>query len=158
MALCFGRRGPAFGRAQVVALALGLAAVLTPSGVPAADIDVILDQAKLVKLPERVATIVVGNPLIADATVQTGGLMVITGKGYGATNIIALDRSGAVLLERMIEVRGPEDVVVVYKGIERETYSCTPLCERRITLGDGNAYFNSTLAQTVTRSVQAQQK
>lgn len=131
---------------------------MTPSSVPAADIDIILDQAKLVKLPERVATIVIGNPLIADASVQSGGLMVITGKGYGTTNLIALDRSGAVLMERFIEVRGQQadETVVVYKGIERETYSCTPNCERRITLGDGNAYFNGTLAQTVTRSVQAQ--
>src|SRR5712671_1215726 len=159
MALFFGRRGPAFGRVQVVAFALGLAAVLAPSSVLAADIEIFLDEAKLVKLPERVATIVVGNPLIADAAVQSGGLMVITGKGYGATNLIALDRSGAVLMERIIDVRGPrEDVVVVYKGIERETYSCTPLCERRITLGDGNAYFNSALAQTVTRNAQAQQR
>ena len=27
----------------------------------------------------------IGNPLIADATVQPGGIMVITGKGYGVT-------------------------------------------------------------------------
>ena len=131
---------------------------MTPSSVPAADIDIILDQAKLVKLPERVATIVIGNPLIADASVQSGGLMVITGKGYGTTNLIALDRSGAVLMERFIEVRGQQadETVVVYKGIERETYSCSPLCERRITLGDGNIFFNSTLSQTVTRNSQAQ--
>jgi len=157
MALLFGRRGPAFGRLQAVAFALGLAAVLAPSGASAADIEIFLDEAKLVKLPERVATIVVGNPLIADASVQSGGLMVITGKGFGATNVIALDRSGAVLMERIIDVRGPrEEVVVVYKGIERETYSCSPLCERRITLGDGNIFFNSTLSQTVTRNSQAQ--
>ena len=107
----------------------------------AADINVILDQARLVKLPDRVATIVIGNPVIADAAVQSGGWMVITGKGYGMTNIIALDRSGAVLLEKTVEVQGPQDVVVVYRGVERETYSCTPECERRLTLGDGNAFF-----------------
>ena len=85
---------------------LGLAACWRRRRGAAADINVILDQAKLVKLPERVATIVIGNPLIADATVQTGGLMVITGKGYGATNIIALDRTGAVLMERPSRCRG----------------------------------------------------
>jgi Flp pilus assembly secretin CpaC len=155
MALWCVRRAGAL--VPALAMALGLAGLLTASAARAGDIDVAVDEAKLVKLPDRVATIVVGNPLIADASVQSGGLMVITGKGYGATNIIALDRTGAVLLERLIEVRGPRDeVVVVYKGIERETYSCTPNCERRITLGDGNAYFNGTLAQTVTRSVQAQ--
>ena len=56
-----------------------------------------VDQAKLVKLPARVATIVVGNPLIADVTLQAGGIIVVTGKGYGATNLLALDREFLVL-------------------------------------------------------------
>ena len=64
---------------------------------PTADtIAVNVDQAKLVRLPSRVATIVVGNPLIADVALQTGGVVVVTGKGYGATNFIAMDRSGEV--------------------------------------------------------------
>ena len=46
------------------------------------------------KLPDQVATIVIGNPLIADATLQSGGVLVVTGKGYGATNLLALDRGG----------------------------------------------------------------
>ena len=118
----------------------------------AADINVILDQARLVKLPDRVATIVVGNPSIADAAVQSGGWMVITGKGYGLTNIVALDRSGAILLEKTIEVEGPQNVVVVYRGGERDTYSCTPECSRRLTLGDGNTFFEVTAGQINARN------
>ena len=75
-----------------------------------------MDEAKLVKLPERVATIVVGNPLIADASLQPGGLAVLTGKGYGATNFIALDRKGNALFEKIIEVRGALNTVVVLQG------------------------------------------
>jgi hypothetical protein len=45
---------------------------------------------------------------------------------------------------------------VVYKGPERETYSCTPTCERRITLGDGNAYFEAVIGQTAARNGLAQ--
>jgi hypothetical protein len=101
-----------------------------PGTAGAADIEVILDQARLIKLPDRVSTLVVGNPVVADAAVQAGGWMIITGKGYGLTNIIALDRAGAVLMEKTVEVQGPRDVVVVYRGIERATYSCTPECER----------------------------
>ena len=48
------------------------------------------------------------------------------------------------------------DLVVVFKGVERETYSCAPDCERRITLGDSPAYFGATLLQTGTRTGQAQ--
>ena len=151
MALVFKRLVLAF------VFAFAAVAIIAPRPAPAADVAVILDQAKLIKLPEKVATVVVGNPLIADASLQAGGLMVVTGKGYGTTNVIVLDRSGAVLMEKTIEVQGPrEHTVVLYRGIERETYSCAPNCERRITLGDGNAYFTTTIGQTVTRNAQAQ--
>jgi Pilus formation protein N terminal region len=150
MALSCVRRGRVSGLLR--ALVLGSIAILAPRPAVAADIVILLDQAKLVKMPDRVATIVIGNPLIADASVQTGGLMVLTGKGYGTTNIIALDRAGAVLLEKTVEVQGPRNVMVVYRGINRETWVCAPRCEKRITLGDGTDYFDAVLGQTVTRS------
>jgi hypothetical protein len=151
MAYPCGRCGAAFPPALALFL---LIAVSAPA--PAADVNVVLDQAKLVRLPDRVATIVIGNPVIADATVQNG-MMVITGKGYGTTNIIALDRSGAVLLETSVSVEGPRaNVVVVYKGVERESYSCTPNCERRLTLGDGGAFFELTATQIGARNGLAQ--
>ena len=154
MALFFARRRAGFVRAFV--FALGVSAQFAAGPAPAADINVILDQARLVKLPDRVSTIVVGNPLIADVSIQAGGLMVVTGKGYGSTNVLALDRSGKVLMDSTVNVQGPRGVVVVYRGVERETYSCKPNCERRITLGDGTTYFTTTLTQSVTRSGQAQ--
>jgi Flp pilus assembly secretin CpaC len=107
-----------------------------------------VDQAKLVKLPGKIATIVVGNPMIADVTLQPGGIVVVTGKGYGATNFIALDRAGEVVVDRIIQVEGPTDqLVTVYRGVERESYSCMPICQRRVTLGDGEGYFKSTMDQ-----------
>ena len=124
---------------------------------PAADpIAVNVDQAKLVKLPTHVATIVVGNPLIADVALQSGGIIVVTGKGYGATNFIALDRGGEILVDRQIQVEGPSDrLVTVYRGVERESYSCLPICQRRVTLGDGDTFFKSTMDQAGNLSGQA---
>ena len=128
--------------AVLVSPATGLA----ESSVDAIAVNV--DQARLVRLPGRVATIVVGNPLIADVTLQPGGMVVVTGKGYGATNFIALDRGGEVLVDRQIEVEGPSDrLVTVYRGVERESYSCMPICQRRVTLGDSDTYFNNTMTQ-----------
>src|SRR5262249_38288466 len=130
-----------------------IAALAGPASATAADITVVLDQAKLVKLPERVGTIVIGNPSIADASVQAGAsMMVITGKGYGTTNIIAMDRAGNVLMDKSVEVRGPgAKVVVVYRGVDQSTYSCTPVCQRRVTLGDAQAQFEVTAGQTAAR-------
>ncbi|MEH2525178.1 MULTISPECIES: pilus assembly protein N-terminal domain-containing protein [unclassified Bradyrhizobium] len=119
-------------------------------------IAVYVDQAKLVKLPAKVSTIVVGNPLIADVTLQSGGIVVVTGKGYGATNFIAMDRNGEVLVDRQIQVEGPTDqLVTVYRGVERESYSCMPICQRRVTLGDGETYFKSAIDQAGSLSGQA---
>ena|SRR5947209_5757064 len=147
-------------RASLKVLSLGLGILACPIAAvaePTADnIAVNVDQAKLVKLPTRVSTIVVGNPLIADVTLQTGGILVVTGKGYGATNFIAMDRSGEILVDRVIQVEGPTDqLVTVYRGVERESYSCMPVCQRRITLGDGETYFKSVMDQAGSLNSQA---
>lgn len=137
-------------------LAFALASAVVMRGAAAADVvTVVLDQAQIMQLPDRVATIVIGNPLIADVTLQAGGNMVITGKGYGSTNMIVLDRAGATLASKTIQVVGPRDTVVVYRGIDRESYSCAPYCERRITLGDAPPYFDATLGQAGSRTSQA---
>ena len=129
--------------------AIILLITLVAPATAAEPIVVFLDQARIMQLPERASTVVIGNPLIADLTIQPGGLGIITGKGYGATNFVVLDRHGAVLAEHAVEVTGPNDkTVVVYRGIDRETYSCTPDCSRRITLGDSPEYFDKTLSES----------
>jgi hypothetical protein len=130
-------------------------------GAPAAQADTVtvsVDSAQVLKLPDRVSTVVIGNPLIADAALQSGGILIITGKGYGSTNLLALDRSGRVLMDKTVQVLGAagSDLVVVYKGVERESYSCNPDCEHRITLGDSQGYFNTVLSQGGARTGQAQ--
>lgn len=148
----------AFERCKVFGFSAAALFVALAANPAAADnISVYVDQARLMKLPDRVTTIVIGNPLIADATLQAGGILVLTGKGYGSTNVLALDRTGRVLMDKTVTVTGPSsgDLVVVYRGVERESYSCAPDCERRITLGDSPAYFSATLTQTGTRNGQA---
>jgi len=140
--------------AQVAAALIVMAAT---SAFAADAISVTLDQAKIAKVPDHTSTIVVGNPLIADVSIQAGGTMVVTGKGYGMTNLIALDRTGKVLAEQLVRVRSPTDSVIVYRGAARESYSCAPDCERRITLGDTPDYFDATLAETGNRNSRAQQ-
>jgi hypothetical protein len=143
---------------RLVALcAIALLSAPAQTAAAADKLIVVLDQARVIRIPERTSTVVIGNPLIADISVQTGGMAVVTAKGYGITNFIAMDQGGNVLLEQAVEVRGPTDrVVTVYRGIDRETYSCTPNCDRRITLGDTPAYFDATLLQSGRRDSQAQ--
>jgi hypothetical protein len=83
-------------------------------------------------------------------------MIVVTGKGYGATNVIAMDRAGDILVDRTILVGGPADkVVTIYRGADRESYSCMPVCERRVTLGDSEKYFKSAMEQAGSLSKEA---
>jgi Flp pilus assembly secretin CpaC len=157
MSVVLDRFGPS-GRRSVLAAALIAAAILPAAAQDGSSgaVTVVLDQAQVMKLPDGVATLVVGNPLIADVSIQSGGMVVVTGKGYGVTNLLALDRNGALLEQKTIQVQGARDAVVVYRGVERESYSCVPKCERRITLGDNPDYFAATLGQSGARTGGAQ--
>ena len=82
---------------------------------------VMIDHAKVMRLPERTQTVIIGNPIIADITIQRNGIVVVTGKSYGVTNLIALDAAGAMLAESLVSVQAAtESVVVVQRGLERE--------------------------------------
>jgi putative type II/III system pilus formation protein len=155
MAALMGRCRQRFGIWPLVLLTAAAVAGSAPARADTLSINV--DQAQIMHLPEKIATIVIGNPLIADATLQSGGILVVTGKGYGATNLLALDRSGRVVMEKTVQVlgAGTGDLVTVYRGVERESYSCAPNCERRITLGDSPGYFNATLTESGARNGQA---
>jgi Flp pilus assembly secretin CpaC len=115
-----------------------------------------LDEATLFKLPDRTASVVIGNPLIADITVQAGNVAVITPKGNGGTNVVALDSAGTVLMEKDVIVGPPSDhVVYMYRGAARVTYSCHPDCSPRVNLGDDPEAFEKILEETVSRTTQA---
>ncbi|HLW90696.1 MAG TPA: pilus assembly protein N-terminal domain-containing protein, partial [Roseiarcus sp.] len=63
------------------ALALALALGLGSSAAKAAAIlDVVLDQAKIARVPEGTKTLVIGSPIVADVTLLKGSnTMVVTG-------------------------------------------------------------------------------
>ena len=119
---------------------------------------VVLDQAKLIKMPKGTETIVIGNPLIADISVQKNGVMVITGRGTGRTNVIALDSQGTIISESVVQVV-PQTVgrLLVQRGVDRATYDCAPNCMPTIALGDEDKHFNATIDQPIRRDGAANQ-
>jgi Flp pilus assembly secretin CpaC len=126
--------------------------VIAPNLALAEVVSVVLDQAKLMRLPDRVSTIIIGNPSIADGTLQTGGLLVVTGKGYGTTNLMVLDSKGVVLAEHQITVTAPTQGLTVFRGADRETLSCAPNCQRTVVPGDAQNVFESVVSQNGTRN------
>ena len=134
----------------LVAICLTVAATTSAA---ADNISVVLDRAQVIRLPDRVATLIIGNPSVADGTLQNGGLLVVTGKGYGSTNVIALNSRGEVLAEHTVTVGAPSDgTLTVWRGADRETWSCEPRCERSVMLGDGADFFGGVIGQTSSRN------
>lgn len=130
-------------------LAFGLASLsIAISSALANDraIRVDIDYARIVKIPQGASTLVIGNPIIADVTMlKNSQLMVITGKSFGTTNLIVLDKSGAQVGESIVTVVPAEDKVVVHRGTHRESVSCNPRCAKAVDLADDAAYMNSVI-------------
>ena len=97
----------------------------------AAGIEVTMNQAKIVKLSRAADTIVIGNPGIADASVQDASTVVLTGKGFGVTNLVILDEAGAPDRRRAGHghARSTASSVRIYRRATVQTLSCTPYCE-----------------------------
>ncbi len=95
-----------------------------------AGIEVTMNQARIVKLTRPADTIVVGNPAIADASVQDASTIVLTGKGFGVTNLVVLDQEGSPIIDEQVTVvRQTASSVRIYRRASVQTMSCTPYCE-----------------------------
>ncbi|PHP69197.1 hypothetical protein CSC94_03610 [Zhengella mangrovi] len=95
-----------------------------------AGIEVSMNQAKIIKLARAADTVVVGEPKIADVTVKDSSTIVLTGKGFGVTNLVILDKEGAPIVDEQVFVRRSHvKSVRVYRRSQVQTMSCTPYCE-----------------------------
>jgi hypothetical protein len=135
------------------ALALTAAVALTGGPALAGDLVVRYDQSQLLRLPRPVSDVIVGNPSIADVTVQGPNLVVVTGKTFGVTNIIALDADQAIIQDQRVVVqRDDERTVNLMKGGLRQSYSCTPNCSPQLVIGDAAPYFDENSKQAATKT------
>ena len=120
----------ALSRSSLIAAALLSATAFASPALAAAGIEVTMNQARIVKLARAADTIVVGNPLIADAAVQDASTIVLTGKGFGVTNLVVLDKDGSPIIDEQVTVtRQNASTVRIYRRSQVQTMSCTPYCE-----------------------------
>ncbi len=111
-------------------------------------IQVKLAEAKVIELPANTSTIIIGNPVVADVTMlRKSNRMVLTGKSFGSTNLIALDAGGNAIGESVIRVSAAKRGLIVQRGLERETWDCSPRCQPTISLGDSSKYLGDTAGQ-----------
>jgi Flp pilus assembly secretin CpaC len=138
----------------IAAFALAPLAAQAESNEP---ISVKVNMARILRISAPAATVIIGNPGVADVTIQDPQTLVLTGKSYGETNLIVLDSLGNPVADTMITVvQAQSDLVTVYLGTARNTLACAPVCQPTIMLGDdpvfsNNAYASSSLVDTAAR-------
>jgi len=137
----------------IVALAL-MALVVAPR-VALADaaepVSVKVNMARVLKINAPAATIIVGNPGVADVTIQDPQTLILTGKSYGETNLIVLDSGGNAIADTVVEVvQAQSDVLTMYQGAKRQSMSCSPVCQPMIMLGDDNDYASQSAGGSAT--------
>lgn len=119
----------------------------------AGDLVVRYDQSQILRLPRPVFELIIGNPSIADITVQGTDMLVVTGKTFGVTNVIALDADRNVIQDQRVVVeRDEQRMVNLHKGTLRQSFSCTPNCQPTITIGDDPTYFDLISKHSSTKT------
>ena len=108
-----------------------------------------LNKTEIVRLPGAAASVVIGNPKIADVTVQSSDLLFVVGRGYGETNLIILDANGNTMMDADLQVINslPNTGVRLFNGTQRETYSCIPHCGPSPVLGDDPDFIGNNTSQ-----------
>jgi Flp pilus assembly secretin CpaC len=141
--------------AMLVALALpgAAAAEAVSSDEAGAPVVVTVDRAKVFHVSRPAATVIIGNPAIADATVEDEQTLVLTGRSFGVTNLIILDAKGEPIVDQTLVVKGHEtNTVRIYRRSQRETMACAPVCEPTLTIGDDATAFNFASEQITARN------
>ncbi|RIY00951.1 pilus assembly protein CpaC [Aureimonas flava] len=107
-----------------------------------------IDQARILRIPRQAASVIIGNPSIADITIHDSRTLVLTGRSYGVTNLVVLDNDGEVMLDDSVLVSSVEDHSVrVYRQDVRTTYSCSPICAPKVVIGDDLGAFSVAVDQ-----------
>jgi Flp pilus assembly secretin CpaC len=123
-------RSPALRSTVLIALAaLAVAGSSAAFAQSAAPLSVGIDRSQRISLRGSVSSVVVANPQIADVTVIDANTLVIQGKGYGQTEILAVDAIGRTLFQNQIIVSGGQaGSMRVWRGGKATEMACASTC------------------------------
>lgn len=108
-----------------------------------------LDEVRVVSFAKPVATLYVGNPVIADVTIIDNRHAFVQGKAFGSTNVVALDSRGRPIANQSIVVSGKGNATVtLQRGNQQTTFACAASrCQPAPQPGDGKDAFEPAMDQ-----------
>lgn len=103
-----------------------------------ASLNVEIDQARRVQMRGSAASVIVGNPAIADVTVVDANTLYITGKGYGVTEVVAVDPIGRTVFQSQVVVTAGDGGgrVRVWRGGQATEMACASSCSPSVRNGE----------------------
>lgn len=116
---------------RLPAALLAAALLAAPLAAQAQDgaLNVEIDRSARVQLRGAAASVIVGNPQIADVSMVDANTLFIVGKGYGVTEVVAVDGAGRTLFQREIVVSGGSTGSVrVWRGAQATEMTCGASC------------------------------
>jgi hypothetical protein len=114
------------------------------------DVALALDEVHTLTFKAPIATVYVGNPAIADVTMIDSRHAFVQGKGYGRTNIVALNSDNVQVFNTHVTVSGSEGggTVTLNRGAQRITLNCAGgRCEPTPTPGDDQKIYDTEAGQ-----------
>ncbi|WP_395687917.1 pilus assembly protein N-terminal domain-containing protein [Aestuariivirga sp.] len=112
----------------------------------------VADQSRIINLAAVPATVVVGNPSIADATMD-GRSLFLHARGPGLTNITVLDARGETVADYLIHVVYADDQgMALYTPDGRFSFACVNDCEPVMRVGDNSEQFQDYSTQLITKT------
>jgi Flp pilus assembly secretin CpaC len=135
-----------------VVAALAVAAAVAPAALADA-FKITVDQTVALKVPGAANSVIVGNASVADVAVHDASTLLVTGKSFGTTNLMVLDRAGRTIYANQVQVGGQadSDMTIVRAG-GTYTYSCIEKCRSTATVGDVSEYFQETMQTLQAKS------
>jgi Flp pilus assembly secretin CpaC len=117
------------------------------------------DQTQMIALSTEPGTVVVGNPSIADVSVN-GKQVFMHGRAFGDTNVIILDTNGNQVANFDVTVtHAANNEVAIFSAnslkeyrAARVSYSCDPLCQRLMIPGDDFETFKNIVAMNTSKA------
>ncbi|HYM17092.1 MAG TPA: pilus assembly protein N-terminal domain-containing protein [Micropepsaceae bacterium] len=125
------------------AVAAALFAAVDAPAVKAAEVSILMDEARLVTLSRPAKTVFTGNAMIADATIVDPNHVFVSGRNFGSTNLVALDAEGHEISNTPVTVLERAGVrVTLTRAADRRTFGCASgRCEATPTPGDDYPWY-----------------
>lgn len=127
---------------------MSCAALLMSASALAGQFTVESGKTKPLRLTGDAASIVIGNPNVADVAVHNGKLLFVSGKSFGTTNLIIFDKAGRTIYSADIVVTtNTANLVTVNRAGNNFSLDCAPSCKPTVSIGDNNDHFTMTAQQ-----------